>query len=61
MATDMNGLYNKIQKGLYKKIPKQYSPELSEFIDKCLRKNTSKRASVDDLLNMPIIQAYLNR
>lgn len=57
----MNGLYNKIQKGIYKKISKQYSPELSEFIDRCLKKKTAKRASVDELLNMPIVQNYLNR
>ena len=57
-AKDMGALYKKVIRGDYKPIPKQYSSELHEVVDKMLvvrpqdrisiSKYTSKRASFFD-------------
>jgi NIMA (never in mitosis gene a)-related kinase len=52
----MQGLYKKVNKGIYPKIPKQYSKDLSLLIKMMLFVDPNKRPSCDDLLNMPIIQ-----
>ena len=55
-AEDMQGLYKKVNKGIYPKIPKIFSKDLSLLIKMMLQVDPNKRPSCDDLLNMPIIQ-----
>ena len=52
----MQGLYKKVNKGIYPKIPKHYSKDLSLLIKMMLYVDPNKRPSCEDLLNMPIIQ-----
>jgi NIMA (never in mitosis gene a)-related kinase len=52
----MQGLYKKVNKGIYPKLPKQYSKDLSLLIKMMLYVDPTKRPSCEDLLNMPIIQ-----
>lgn len=52
----MQGLYKKVNKGIYPRIPKQYSKDLSLLIKMMLAVDPNKRPSCHDLLNMPIIQ-----
>lgn len=54
-ANDMQGLYKKIQKGIFDKIPSQYSQELTQMITFCLQVSPSQRPSCDQLLNNPIM------
>jgi serine/threonine protein kinase len=42
-ATSMEGLFKKVMKGLYPKIPQTYSERLSKFIDLCLQIDPAKR------------------
>jgi NIMA (never in mitosis gene a)-related kinase len=51
----MQGLYKKVNKGVYPKIPKMFSKELSHLIKIMLQVDPNKRPSCEDLLNMPII------
>ena len=50
-ATDMKGLYNKVQKGLYDRIPIKFSNDLSTVISKCLQVNPNARPTCDQLIN----------
>ena len=54
-AEDMQGLFKKVNKGIYPKIPKIYSRDLSYLIKLMLQVDPNKRPSCDDILNMPII------
>lgn len=44
-ADDMQGLYKKVLKGVYPKIPSQFSPELSLLLRRMLTVNPNKRPS----------------
>lgn len=46
----MKGLYNKVIKGEYSRIPSQYSQDLANIIDMCLRVVPSKRPTAAQLL-----------
>ena len=46
-AKDMKGLFNKVIKGVYPKIPQTYSPELSNMIGSLLQVDPKKRPSAD--------------
>ena len=49
-AQSMEGLFKKVNKGVYEKIPKQYSKELSEIIKKMLQVNPKLRTDSNELL-----------
>ena len=55
-ANDMDGLYKKVQKGIFEKIPTRYSTDLSTFTTMCLSIYPSSRPSCDQLLNNSLIQ-----
>jgi len=59
LAKDTQGLYKKIQRGLFDRIPNQYSADLSNVISWCLQKSPSSRPSCDQLLNSPLLSKYL--
>ena len=54
-AHNMQGLYNKVIKGFYNKIPNYYSSDLSQIVDLLIQVDSNKRPSCDNLLRNPII------
>lgn len=59
-ADDMEGLYKKVLRGLYPKIPKYFSQDLSLIIKAMLKVSPSKRPSGKQILNTNIISSRLN-
>jgi len=57
-ANDMQGLYKKVQKGVYDRIPSYYSSDLSTLISMCLQVSPSLRPLCDQLLKHPIIEKH---
>lgn len=53
-AEDMEGLYKKVIKGIYQKIPNTYSMELSNVIKGMLQVNASMRPSAEKLLQSSV-------
>ena len=49
-SDNMEGLYNKVIKGVYQKIPDCYSNDLSQIISLLIQVDSNKRPSCDDLL-----------
>ena len=54
-AESMEGLYHKVMKGKYQKIPDKYSKDLSEILKLLFIVDPKERPSCDDLLKNPII------
>ena len=54
-AQNMQGLYNKVIKGYFNKIPNYYSNDLSEIVNLLIQVDCNKRPSCDNLLKNPII------
>jgi NIMA (never in mitosis gene a)-related kinase len=46
-AKDMKGLFNKVTKGVYPKIPTQYSSDLSGMISNLLQVDPKRRPSAE--------------
>jgi len=59
-AKDMKGLYNRVIKGVYPKIPSQYSSDLSSMIASLLQVDPKKRPSTEQILHMPVFIAKYN-
>jgi serine/threonine protein kinase len=57
-AEDMEGLYRKVLRGQYQRIPPHYSNDLSEVVGLLLQVNPRNRPSVDNLLQMPVMQRH---
>ena len=55
-ANDMPGLFKKVQKGAFEKIPSAYSQDLFTLISLCLQVSPAKRLSCDQLLEHPVVQ-----
>ena len=55
-AESMEGLYNKVIKGNYNKIPSRYSQDLSEIIRHLIQVDPDKRLSCEEILNLQIIK-----
>jgi hypothetical protein len=55
----MDGLFKKVQKAAYNKIPSKFSEELNDFIGACLTLNPKNRPSCEDLLEMTAIKKRL--
>ena len=54
-AENAEGLYKRIQSGVYDKISSIYTKALSEFIGKCLTNDQKKRPTAKELLAMPVM------
>ena len=54
-AESMDGLYHKIMKGKYQKIPDKYSKDLSDILKLLLKVDPKERPSCDELLKNKII------
>ena len=46
-AKDMKGLYNRVIKGVYPKLPNQYSADLSAMVASLLKVDPKKRPSTE--------------
>lgn len=57
-SNTMVGLYNKIIKGQYDRIPFHYSNALANFISSCLQVSPTQRPTCQQLLENPFIQKY---
>jgi NIMA (never in mitosis gene a)-related kinase len=55
-AENMEGLYNKVIRGQYKKIPSRFSADLAEIVSLLIQVDSNTRPSCDELLNNPIIR-----
>ena len=55
-AQNMEGLYNKVIKGQFARIPDRFSNELFEIVKLLIQVNTDSRPSCDEILKNPIIQ-----
>ena len=55
-AQDMEGLYKRVIKGQYSKIPERFSNDLFQIIQFLLQVNPNQRPSCDQILHHPIIQ-----
>lgn len=59
-ASNMEGLFKKVSKGLYQPIPKKYSLELSNLVRSLLKANPDKRPTCDEILRMPSVKKKAN-
>ena len=54
-AQDMEGLFNKVCKGQYSKIPERFSDDLFQVVQFLLQVNPTSRPSCEQILNHPIV------
>lgn len=59
-ARDMKGLFNKVIKGVYPKIPNTFSSDLASMIATLLKVDPKKRPSTEQILHMPVFIAKYN-
>uniref|UniRef100_A0A7S4QSW5 non-specific serine/threonine protein kinase n=1 Tax=Alexandrium monilatum TaxID=311494 RepID=A0A7S4QSW5_9DINO len=57
-AEDMEGLYRKVLRGQYPRIPPHYSHDLSDVIAALLQVNPRHRPSIDQLMQMPVLRRH---
>lgn len=55
-AENMEGLYNKVIKGQYSKIPEKFSSDLMELVKYLLQVQPENRPTPDQILKNPIVQ-----
>ena len=56
----MEGLYKKVTRGIYTRIPAEYSQDLSSVIRILLQTNPQQRPSCDKILKMPIVMKRIS-
>ena len=54
-AQDMEGLYNKVCKGQYSRIPERFSDDLFTIVQFLLQVNPNTRPSCEQILNHPVV------
>lgn len=59
-AQDLEGLYHKVIKGVYSKLPSHYSVDLNNILKMMLNVDPTRRPNCDDLLDSPIIRNRLD-
>lgn len=59
-AEDMEGLYNRVVKGTFQRLPGHYSVDLNEFVNLMLKVNPKARYSATELLSMPMVIDKIN-
>lgn len=60
-ADDMQGLYKKVIKGKFPRIPEHFSQEMATVIKFMLQVSPSYRPSCDQLLSLPIIESLIKK
>ena len=58
-ANDMDGLFKKVLKGIYPKIPLSYSDDVAKMIKKLITVNPNQRPTTDQILQMDIVQKWI--
>ena len=59
-AKDMKGLYHRVLKGVYPKIPSHYSSDLNTVLKSMLQTDPKKRPTCEQILHMPVFVAKHN-
>lgn len=59
-AEDMEGLFNKVVKGVYQRLPGHYSVDLNDFISLMLKVNPKARYSAAEILSLPMVIEKIN-
>ena len=60
-ADDMQGLYKKVIKGKYPRIPEHFSQEMATVIKFMLQTSPSYRPNCDQILGLPIIESLIKK
>ena len=60
-ASNMEGLFKKVSKGLYHPIPKTFSTDLSNLVRSLLKANPDKRPTCEEILQMPSVRKKINQ
>ena len=60
-ADDMQGLYKKVLRGVYPKIPNIYSTDLSNLVKSLVQVTPQMRPSCERILEMPSIKKRIER
>jgi NIMA (never in mitosis gene a)-related kinase 1/4/5 len=58
-ASDMDGLFKKVLKGIYPKIPAHYSDELNKMLKRLIAVNPNQRPTCDGILQLEIVKRYI--
>lgn len=59
-AQDLEGLYHKVIKGVYSKLPSHYSVDLNNIIKMMLQVDPQKRPGCDELLESPLLRSRMD-
>lgn len=59
-AKDMKGLYHRVLKGVYPKIPNHYGTDLNAVLKSMLQVDPQKRPTCEQLLHLPVFTAKYN-
>lgn len=59
-ANSMQQLYQKIQRGVFERIPARYSDELHQVISSLIKLSAKDRPSCDQILGNPVVQRHGN-
>jgi len=59
-AKDMQGLYNRVLKGVYPKIPSNFSNDLAAMLKYLLQVDPAKRLTTKQIMHMPVFIAKYN-
>lgn len=60
-AEDMQGLYKKVLRGIYPKIPTQFSNDLAHLVKSLIQVSPQLRPSCDKILEMPVVKKRVDR
>lgn len=55
----MDGLFKKVLKGIYPKIPTHYSDELNKMLKRLIAVNPNQRPTCDGILQLEIVKRYI--
>jgi len=61
LASNIVTLYYKIVKGEYKRIPLKYDQDIHDLVDAMLSRNPDDRPSTSAILNMTVVQKYIQQ
>lgn len=59
MDNSMQGLYKKVMKGDYPKLPSHFSSDLSGIIATMMNVNSTKRPDCDQIMHLPAFEEHL--
>jgi serine/threonine protein kinase len=57
----MDGLFKKVLKGLYPKIPTHYSEELNRMLKRLIAVNPNQRPNCDQILHLDVVLKYIRK